>query len=185
MSDELTLRVDKTLATSKSPLAQTYRKLRNERPDFLEQVTNYCLLGATDHKLAKIFGVQQTTILYWLKHSEEFREAVLAGGEKADADVASALHKRATGYTVDKPKLIIEKGHARVLELTEHVPPDTTAAKFWLTNRAPNEWRDRQALEHTGADGGPIDTEISIKFVGTTTSMINITPANEDGTPAS
>jgi hypothetical protein len=31
----------------------------------------------------------------------------------------------------------------------EHVPPDTTAAIFWLKNRDPQHWRDVQNLEHT------------------------------------
>jgi len=31
----------------------------------------------------------------------------------------------------------------------EHVPPDTTAAIFWLKNRKPAQWRDAWQLEHT------------------------------------
>jgi hypothetical protein len=31
---------------------------------------------------------------------------------------------------------------------TEHVPPDVTAAIFWLKNRDPQHWRDSQQLEH-------------------------------------
>jgi hypothetical protein len=31
---------------------------------------------------------------------------------------------------------------------TEHVPPDTTAAIFWLKNRNPSAWRDAWQLEH-------------------------------------
>jgi hypothetical protein len=30
----------------------------------------------------------------------------------------------------------------------EHVPPDTTAAIFWLKNRNPAHWRDAWQLEH-------------------------------------
>jgi hypothetical protein len=30
----------------------------------------------------------------------------------------------------------------------EHVPPDTTAAIFWLKNRDPKNWRDTQQMEH-------------------------------------
>jgi hypothetical protein len=29
-------------------------------------------------------------------------------------------------------------------------PPDTTAAIFWLKNRAPAQWRDKQEIEHSG-----------------------------------
>jgi hypothetical protein len=30
----------------------------------------------------------------------------------------------------------------------EHVPPDTTAAIFWLKNRDPAHWRDAWQLDH-------------------------------------
>jgi hypothetical protein len=30
----------------------------------------------------------------------------------------------------------------------EHVPPDVTAAIFWLKNRKPDQWRDAWQLEH-------------------------------------
>jgi hypothetical protein len=38
------------------------------------------------------------------------------------------------------------------------VPPDTTAAIFWLKNRRKNEWRDHHEHEHSGSDRGPIET---------------------------
>jgi hypothetical protein len=30
----------------------------------------------------------------------------------------------------------------------EHMPPDVTAAIYWLKNRDPQHWRDSQQLEH-------------------------------------
>lgn len=33
---------------------------------------------------------------------------------------------------------------------TKDVAPDTTAAIFWLKNRKPHEWRDKQEISHTG-----------------------------------
>ena len=38
----------------------------------------------------------------------------------------------------------------------EHVPPDTTAAIFWLKNRRREESRDVSRHEQTGPNGGPI-----------------------------
>jgi hypothetical protein len=37
---------------------------------------------------------------------------------------------------------------------TEHYPPDTTAAIFWLKNRRRNEWRDRQLDTNDDGEGG-------------------------------
>ena len=33
------------------------------------------------------------------------------------------------------------------MNLPEHVPPDTTAAIFWLKNRQPAHWRDAWQIE--------------------------------------
>lgn len=35
-------------------------------------------------------------------------------------------------------------------EITKEVPPDTTALIFWLKNRQPKNWRDKQQIEHSG-----------------------------------
>ena len=32
----------------------------------------------------------------------------------------------------------------------KHIPPDTTAQIFWLKNRRPDRWRDKQQIEHSG-----------------------------------
>lgn len=37
--------------------------------------------------------------------------------------------------------------------VTKHVAPDTTALIFWLKNRMPDKWRDKQQMEHSGGIG--------------------------------
>jgi hypothetical protein len=39
------------------------------------------------------------------------------------------------------------RAHPVYAPYTEHVPPDVTAAIFWLKNRDPQHWRDSQQLE--------------------------------------
>jgi len=34
--------------------------------------------------------------------------------------------------------------------VTKEVQPDTTAQIFWLKNRRPEAWRDKQEVEHSG-----------------------------------
>lgn len=48
----------------------------------------------------------------------------------------------------DTGKLIVTK------EVTKEVLPDTTAQIFWLKNRRPDRWRDKQDIEHSGQIGG-------------------------------
>ena len=35
----------------------------------------------------------------------------------------------------------------------KYVKPDTTAQIFWLKNRRPDVWRDKQHIEHSGGVG--------------------------------
>ena len=175
---------DNAMMTKQSARALAFRRMLSDKPDFYELVTNYCLLGADDHELARFFHVDRDTWLVWVKHSEDLRDAIDEGFTKADARVAKAMLKRATGYSYDRQRLVIKKdGSSQIIDLVEHVPPDTAAGKFWLTNRQPRHWADRQDHTLTGRDGGAIDGEMTIKFVSSS-PLLNITPppANEDGT---
>jgi len=177
-------RPDNAITEAKSWRAEAFRRLRNERPDFFEQVTNYCLLGATEQQLGEFFGFDRETWLYWLKHSQELRDAVDQGGTLADAEVAAGIYRRAKGYEYTRQKLLVSKdGVGQVYDLTEHVPPDTAAGKFWLTNRAGNRWSDSKKHEHSGEVA--VDQNITIEFIGATSSgpMIDVTPktiSNDD-----
>ncbi len=47
----------------------------------------------------------------------------------------------------DNGKRISEKEHIEYADEEIYVPPDTTAAIFWLKNRKPEEWRDKRHVE--------------------------------------
>ena len=66
----------------------------------------------------------------------------------ADDQVEASLFRRACGYTerrtvweekVTKDGLIVRVRKQMLID----VPPDTTAATFWLTNRRPDAWRHK------------------------------------------
>jgi hypothetical protein len=108
-----------------------------------EQVTNYCLLGATNDKLAELLGVGATTIDRWIREKPEFRGAIQKGRDEADATVAKSLYHRACGYSHPKVHVSNYQGQITLTPLTEHYPPDTAAAFIWLKNRQPARWRDK------------------------------------------
>lgn len=133
------------------------------QPEYAEQAYQQCLLGATDATLAEFFGVAESTIYEWKKQYPEFCEAIKSGKAPADGNVASALYERATGaewveeqaikvktVQYEGGKRVIEEERVEVVEVTRRAPPDTTAAIFWLKNRRPDAWRDKQDLEHSG-----------------------------------
>lgn len=129
------------------------------RPEYAEQARKLCLLGAIDKDLAEFFGVSETTINNWKVAQPEFLESLKAGKVKADATVAQSLYRRAVGYAHPAVKILtVADGsnlgsHVEQVPYTERYAPDTAAAIFWLKNRRPDLWRDKQDVEHAGEVG--------------------------------
>lgn len=121
----------------------------------------FTLLGATDKKLAEFFLVDERTINRWKQEYPEFCQSLKRGKEVADATVADALFKRAVGYTCPDVHVSTYEGQAIITPIQKHYPPETAAAIFFLKNRRPDLWRDKQVLEHGGEGGGPIRLEES------------------------
>ena len=126
------------------------------REEFAPQAAKLCQLGATDDELADFFEVHRATIYRWKHEHADFCDAVKSGKEVADERVQRSLYQKATGYDVTeeqavKVKVEQHKEEVEVVEVRKHVAADTTAAIFWLKNRRPKEWRDKQDVEHSGS----------------------------------
>lgn len=86
---------------------------------------------------AGMIDVSRSTIGEWMSVHPEFSAACKRHGA------------RRTLY-LERSMLSAENG------------PQVTARIFALKNAAPDEWREKQLLEHTGKDGGPITTKVVI-----------------------
>lgn len=118
------------------------------REEYAEQARKLCLLlGATNEELARFFGVSTVTIASWMNEHAPFLNAIKAGKESADANVASRLYERAMGYSHPDTDIRVIDGEIIQTELTKHYPPDTAAAFIWLKNRQPERWRDKVEVE--------------------------------------
>lgn len=142
---------------------------------YCEQVLKLCRLGATDKEVADFFEVTEQTINNWKIEHPEFFESIKKGKVLADAEVADKLYKRATGYdyretTFEKigaKEATIEVGAEGMENIEDEVykkkvvlkemPPDTTAAIFWLKNRRGKvdskegqKWADKQEVSVNG-----------------------------------
>ena len=127
------------------------------KKEYNEQVYKLCLLGATDKQLADFFNVDESTINRWKESEPEFCESLKSGKEEADATIAQSLYNRAKGYVA--PDIITATFNGQITDIQKvekHYPPDTTAAIFWLKNRQPRQWRDKQDIEHSGEVKMPI-----------------------------
>jgi hypothetical protein len=121
------------------------------KSEFANEAKGLCEQGATDKELAEYFGVSDRTINRWKVEFPEFRQSLKAGKDAADDRVEASLYHRAVGYSHEAVKIFMPANAPAPVyaPFTEHLPPDTTAAIFWLKNRRPAEWRDKQDIELT------------------------------------
>src|SRR5260221_10336515 len=143
-------------APDSAPIDAPVGRPSSYRPEYTAQAEKLCKLGATDADIGAFFGVDVRTIHRWKHDREEFCHALKRGKEVADDLVEQSLFRRATGYSHDAVKILQSEGVPVIVPYTEHYPPDTTAAIFWLKNRRAEEWRDKSSQEITGANGTAI-----------------------------
>lgn len=129
------------------------------KPEYAEMARRFLLLkrGGTNEDLAKLFGKNVDTIYEWQKVHSDFSDALHAGKDGADTEVANALHSRAVGAvwieqvafkvkTVEYDKLgrkTRESEKIEVADVRRAAPPDTRACELWLNNRQPENWRQK------------------------------------------
>lgn len=109
-----------------------------------------CRLGATDAQLADAFGVSVSTVNLWKVQHAEFSESIKVPKAEADERVEQSLYRRALGYEHDEVDIKVVGGEIVQTDIRKYYPPDSTAMIFWLKNRKPSEWRDKQDVEHSG-----------------------------------
>lgn len=136
------------------------------KAEYAKQAEKLCKLGATDAELADFFDVNTTTIWRWRSRYPAFCNALKVGKANADDRVERSLYSRAMGYTHDEDKIFNAGGEPLIVPTTKHYPPDTTAAIFWLKNRRPDMWREKQDGEETTAGIAAALLAISSKLNG-------------------
>ena len=130
------------------PLVSTGRPTKY-KAKFAAIAKAMCRLGATDTDLADEFGVDTATIWRWQSKHPAFCKALKVGKGAFDDQVERALALRARGFAYDAVKVMQHNGEPVYAPYREYVPPDVGAAKLWLTNRRPDEWREKTEAKHT------------------------------------
>lgn len=120
--------------------------------------------GLSDEQVAANMGISRSTLNAWKKKFPDISDTLKKGKDIADREVENALFKRAVGYEFDEvTEELMDSGELRVTKkIRKQVAPDTGAAAFWLKNRKPDVWRDKQEVEHTGKDGEPMTFKIEL-----------------------
>lgn len=114
-----------------------------------DQAERLCKIGACDTQLAEYFKINMDTLIEWKNKYPIFSEAIKRGKDDWDTHlIEGALKKRALGMTRRVQKLTKD---GDVFDTEEEVVPDATSMIFWLKNRNPGRWRDKQEHELSGS----------------------------------
>ena len=89
--------------------------------------------GLTMEQIALSLGMGERTLYEKVRDYTQFSQAIEAGRAKGIAQVTNALFKKAS-------------------------EGDVSAQKYYLNNRDNANWKDRINNEHSGPNGGPIET---------------------------
>lgn len=119
-------------------------------------------------EIAVALCIDNQTLTNWQNKHPELKEAIVRGRDHFDTHkVERSLRKRAVGFheIVEETKEPRQIGTEFDFITGQEVPkyelvtvktvkklvlPDTTAMIFWLKNRQPKRWRDKQDMEHSG-----------------------------------
>jgi transcriptional regulator with XRE-family HTH domain len=151
----------KTKAKAKRGQPTRYKK------EYTQIAEIYCKKhAATDAELAELFSVTEQTINNWKKKHPEFFESIKGGKATPNAQVERKLYERAVGYSHPETKVFCFKGEIVTEEVTAHYPPETNACRYWLNNRDPERWREKQEHEISGKGGELIKPVVRVTING-------------------
>lgn len=128
-------------------------------PDGLTLLKGWARAGLTDEDIAANMKISPTTLYAWKKKFPKILKSLNSHKEIADFRIENALYQKAAGMTLRDTVVIMTKDPetgkvTKTVKVTKReIPPDTTAAIFWLKNRKPKDWRDKQEVELSGEIG--------------------------------
>lgn len=113
--------------------------------------------GLTLDQIAHNLGIAESTLHDYVQKYSEFSESLKKGKDDADIEIENALFQSAKGF---KYKEQVATPSGAVVEVERFEKPSVTAQIFWLKNRRPKAWRDKQEHEHSGPGGKPMQMEV-------------------------
>jgi transcriptional regulator with XRE-family HTH domain len=114
----------------------------------LRLIEKRAALGLTMKELAEELGICEASLKNWKNEHPELLAAIRRGTMKANEEVAGAVFTSAKGYHKKVEKAIPGIGIEKV---NEYYPPNIHAARYYLSNRDPSRWREKNFVEHEGS----------------------------------
>ena len=119
--------------------------------------------GNTYARSCKAAGVSIESFCEWKRRYPQFVEAIKKAEnefrQRILGELEASLWKRAMGYDFEEVRMEMgadKHGNpvpVKQVKIKKHIPSDTGALIFALTNVAPDKWKNKQSSELTGRDG--------------------------------
>ena len=113
--------------------------------------------GSSIKSACAAVGIHRTLFYKWKESKFDFFDTVTRAMAIPDRKVENALYRTAKGfrYTETEYKAVPTEDHTKikyipVKKTRKMVLPNVAAQKLILTNRNPEEWRDKQDLDFSG-----------------------------------
>ena len=117
----------------------------------LEKAKSDIYFKPTLTAIARYFCVSIQTVHDWKERHKEFAEAVDQANTVVNDDVENSLLKRTHGYDfVETREEIDDEGNTKKVTIHKHMPADPALLKYFLNNRRPADWSDKQEIHQTG-----------------------------------
>ncbi len=108
-------------------------------PEGLLLLEGWARDGLSDQQIAQNCGCCRFTLSRWKQCYPEIGNALQKGREVVDYEVENAFLKRALGYQYTETRTESGK-EEKVVQTERHMPPNVSAAAFWLQRRRPDRW---------------------------------------------
>ena len=108
------------------------------KPEYCDMVVEHMAQGASLTSFAASIKTSRSVITVWMNEHPEFLRAAHEGKAACAA------------WWEENGRRLAKEGGAGA---------SATLTVFGLKNMAPDEWRERQQIEHTGKDGGPMQNQ--------------------------
>lgn len=142
-----------TIKTSKS-IGRPCKYETHVKP-YLDQILQWLKDGMNEYSIQDKLGVSKDAWIRYKSDNQELKDLYRRACEERNNLVQNAVFAGSLGHTaIVKKQKVLQNGTVVDFQEEEYIAPDMNAAKFWLINRDPENWKDKQAN----------DTSISVNF---------------------
>ncbi len=120
--------------------------------DFPERAERFAKMGMIDTEICTQLGISKTVYYEYQQKYPEFAEAIKRGKKPINELAEEAFLKNVLGFEYEEKQseMNVDKDGnatvAKVRTITRHFRGDTTAQIFFLKNRMPEKYKDRQEV---------------------------------------